>query len=77
MGKTIRVGVVGTGMGRHHMEGFAKQDGVELAAICDLNKPEAAFFADQYGVDKAKVFTDCRKMFSLPELHSATSTPNG
>ena len=77
MAKTIRVGVVGTGMGRYHMEGFAKQDGVELVAVCDLNQPEARLFADQYGVDNAKVFTDYRKMFSMPELDAVgIATPN-
>jgi len=75
MAKTIRVGVVGTGMGRYHMEGFAKQDGVELVAICDLNEPEAWPFAQQYNVKQ--VFTDYRKMFSLRELDAVSiATPN-
>lgn len=75
MAGTIRVGVVGTGMGRYHMEGFAKQDGVELVAICDLNEPEAWQFAQQYNVKQ--VFTDYRKMFSLRDLDAVgIATPN-
>ena len=75
MAKTIRVGVVGTGMGRYHMEAFAKQPNVELVAICDLNEPEAWQFAKQYGV--TKVFADYREMFSLPELDAVSiATPN-
>ena len=77
MAKKIRTGVVGTGMGRYHMEAFAKQDDVELVAICDLNKPEAEEFAELYGVAKKKVFTDYRKMFSLPEIDAVgIATPN-
>ena len=75
MSSAIRVGVVGTGMGRYHMEGFAKQNGVELVAICDLNEPEAWQFAHQYNVKQ--VFTDYRKMFSLRELDAVSiAVPN-
>ena len=77
MAKKIRTGVVGTGMGRYHMEAFVKQDEVELAAICDINKAEALEFAELYGVPKDKVFEDYREMFSLPELHAVgIATPN-
>ena len=75
MAKKLRVGVVGTGMGRYHMEGFARQENVELIAICDINLPEARAFAKQYGV--TKVFEDYREMFSMPELDAVSiATPN-
>lgn len=75
MAKKTRVGVVGTGFGRYHMEGYVKQEAVELAAICDLNEPEAKEFAAKYGV--RKVFTDYREMFSLPELDAVSiAVPN-
>ena len=75
MAQKLRMGVVGTGMGRYHMEGFARQEDVELAAICDLNVPEAKQFAEKYGV--TKVFADYREMFSLPELDAVSiATPN-
>jgi predicted dehydrogenase len=57
------------------MDAYHKQEGVELAAICDLNEPEARQFADQYGV--ARVFTDYREMFSLPDLDAVSiAVPN-
>jgi len=75
MARKLRVGVVGTGMGRYHMEGFARQKDVELVAICDLNVPEAWQFAKQYGV--TRVFDDYREMFSLRELDAVSiATPN-
>ena len=75
MAKKLRVGVVGTGMGRHHMEAFVKLADVELAAICDINEPEAWQFAKLHGV--TKVFTDYREMFALPELDAVSiAVPN-
>jgi predicted dehydrogenase len=66
---------VGTGMGRYHMQAFAKLPDVELAAICDLNEPEARQFAKLHGV--TKVFTDYREMFALPELDAVSiAVPN-
>jgi predicted dehydrogenase len=66
---------VGTGMGRYHMQAFAKMADVELAAICDLNEPEARQFAKLHGV--TKVFTDYREMFALPELDAVSiAVPN-
>ena len=73
--KRIRVGVVGTGFGRYHMEGYSKIAGVEVVAICDLNEPEAKQFAAQYGAQY--VFTDYRKMFSMEELDAVSiAVPN-
>ncbi|MFH0964874.1 MAG: Gfo/Idh/MocA family oxidoreductase [Planctomycetota bacterium] len=45
----LKVGVVGTGMGRIHMEEFAKIKGVSVAGVCDLNLKEAQLFADKFG----------------------------
>lgn len=64
--KQLRVGVIGTGYGRYHMEGYSKIPGVEVYAICDLNLKEARAFADQYGAKH--VFHDYRKMNSMTEL---------
>ena len=75
MGKTLRVGVVGTGFGRYHMAGYAKLPDVELVAVCDLNEAEAREFADTYGAPH--VFTDYREMFALPEIDAVSiAVPN-
>jgi predicted dehydrogenase len=68
--KKIRVGVVGTGFGRYHMEGYSAIDGVEVLAICDLNVPEAQSFADKYGAKY--VFKDYREMFAMDELDAVS-----
>lgn len=73
--KPLRMGVVGTGFGRYHMEGYSKIPGVEVYAICDLNVEEARMFADQYGAKH--VFEDYREMFSMDELDGVSiAAPN-
>ncbi len=73
--KSLRMGVVGTGFGRYHMEGYSKLEGVEVHAVCDLNLEEAHFFANQYGAKH--VFKDYREMFSMDELDGVSiATPN-
>ena len=73
--KRLRVGVVGTGFGRYHMEGYSKIEGVDLHAVCDLNAPEARMFAELYGAQY--VFTDYREMLSMDELDAVSiAVPN-
>lgn len=73
--KKLRAGVIGTGMGRFHMDGFATHPNSELLAVCDLNLEEARFFADKYGAKH--VFRDYRKLLAMDELDIvAAAVPN-
>ncbi|MCK5738583.1 Gfo/Idh/MocA family oxidoreductase, partial [bacterium] len=73
--KTIKVAVIGTGMGRFHMDGFAEQENVELTAVCDLNETEAQFYADKYGAKT--VTTDYHDLLSDPDVDIISiATPN-
>lgn len=58
--RKLQCAVIGTGMGRYHMEGFSAHPKAELVAVCDLNVPEAKEFARQYGA--TRVFGDYRVM---------------
>jgi len=49
MGK-IRVGVIGLGMGRHHIAGYQTHPDAEVVAIADLDEARLAEIGDQYGV---------------------------
>ncbi len=66
MEKELHVAVIGTGMGRYHMEGFTQSPNVVLDAVCDLNRAEAEQFAAKYGAKH--VFTDLRELWSLKGL---------
>jgi predicted dehydrogenase len=73
--KKLRAGVIGTGMGRYHMEGYAKHPGSELVAVCDLNQEEAQAFADQYGAKH--VFKDYRDLLAMDDLDMVSiAVPN-
>ncbi len=73
--KKLRVGVVGTGFGRYHMEGYSQLEDVDLHAVCDLNLREARQFAEQYGA--AHVFEDYREMNAMDELDAVSlAVPN-
>jgi predicted dehydrogenase len=76
MGKgKLRAGVIGTGMGRYHMEGYASHPKSELYAVCDLNREEAAQFAAKYGAKH--VFTDYRELLAREEIDVISiATPN-
>ncbi len=62
----LKVAVIGTGMGRYHLEAFAAMPGVNIIAVCDQNLPEARFFAEKYGAKV--VVTDYRELLDLPHL---------
>jgi len=71
----LQVAVIGTGMGRYHMQEFVDCTNVKLLAICDLNREEAEHFAEAYGAEH--VFTDYRDLWSLEDLDAVSiAIPN-
>jgi predicted dehydrogenase len=62
----LRAAVIGTGMGRYHMRGYAEHPACELVAVCDLNEPEAAELAQRYGA--VRVTTDYRDLVAMADL---------
>ncbi len=74
MGEKLRAGVVGTGMGRYHMEGYANNPNVDLVAICDLNEPEAKEMAQRFGA--SEVYTDWEKFVARDLDIISVAAPN-
>ena len=73
--KEVRIGVIGTGMGRLHMQAYSEVPGVRIAAVCDLNEPEAQSFAQKYGAERT--FRDYRDMFAMDGLDGVSiAIPN-
>jgi len=66
MSKKLKAAVIGTGMGRYHMRGYAANPKVDLVAVCDLNKPEAEEFAKE--LDVPNVFDNYETMLDTVEL---------
>lgn len=75
MAKMINVGVIGTGVGRLHLKGYAALPDVKILGVCDLDREEAQRFADEYAIPN--VVTDYRDLLTLPGLDAVSiATPN-
>ncbi len=71
----LNVAVIGTGVGRYHMQDYVACPNVNLLAVCDLNREEAEYFAREY--DAKYVFTDYRDLWKLEELDAlSVAIPN-
>jgi len=75
MPRTINVGVIGTGVGRLHLRGYATLPDVKILGVCDLDRDEAQRFADEYRIPH--VFTDYHDLLALDDLDGVSiATPN-
>jgi predicted dehydrogenase len=75
MAKKLRMGVVGTGMGRGHMNGYKTHANADLVAICDLDEERLAAAAAEMGVEET--YTDSRKFFRQAGLDAVSiAVPN-
>jgi len=76
-GKTLRIGVIGTGgiARNRHIPGYQRLDDVEIVALCDIAPGLAAKVGDEIGVEQT--FTDAREMFDKVDLDAVSvCTPN-
>lgn len=65
--KTLKVGMIGAGgIGRVHMETFAKTEGAEIVAVTDVNREAAEKAAKEYGI--ARVHDSTEKLIEDPDL---------
>ena len=72
---SVRVGVVGMGIGRMHINNYLKAPGCKLTALCDTDAERVAEAAKEFGVEH--VFTDAQKMFDSGEIDAVSiCTPN-
>lgn len=71
----MRVGVVGVGIGRLHLEGYRKHPDAEIVAIADVNEDRARATAKEFGI--SQVYTDYEKMLQEAHLDAlSVCTPN-
>lgn len=68
--KVINVGVIGTGMGRLHIDGYSKTPGVKVKAVCDINREEMNEQADKFDIPLR--FTDYRELLAVDELDAVS-----
>ncbi len=46
----LRVGVIGLGMGRHHIAGYQGSPAAEVVAVADPNEARLAEIGEKYGI---------------------------
>ncbi|MDO8589048.1 MAG: Gfo/Idh/MocA family oxidoreductase [Armatimonadota bacterium] len=76
-GRPVRVGVIGVGIGRLHLQSLSKipNDQVEVAALCDADQSRAERNANEFGI--ANIFTDHKEMLKQDYVDAAlVCTPN-
>ena len=69
---TYRAGVIGLNLGQSHVRGFDEADGVEVAAVCDIDEPRLEEVADQYDVPGR--YTDATAMLETESLDIVSVT---
>ena len=76
MAKTVKIGIIGLGWpGTEHLKGYKTLPGVQITALCDLQKPLLAAWAEQ--LDAAETYTDYRKMLARADIDAVSvATPN-
>jgi predicted dehydrogenase len=62
--ETLSVGVIGLGMGRHHLMGYHGYARSRAVAICDISTERLAQFAAECSIPQERCFTDHRKMLA-------------
>jgi predicted dehydrogenase len=68
--KTLKVGIVGLGIGRWHLESFNATRGAEVVALCDLNEKLLAETGAEFGV--RRLFSDYRELVADPEVEAVS-----
>ena len=75
MGRKLRMGVIGLGMGRGHARGYHSHPQAELVALCDLDEKRLGETAEELGVEQT--YTDVDAMFKKADLDGVSvALPN-
>lgn len=75
MKKRLKVGIIGLGMGRHHLEQIVENPNADAAAICDVDPEILAEMKQKYNVPLT--FTDAETMYEKAKLDGVIiATPN-
>lgn len=71
----VRVGVVGTGIGRLHIQGYRQLKTADVIAVADLDRDRAESVAREYGIPR--VFTGYQGLLEMDEIDAVSvCTPN-
>ena len=60
LSRKVRVGIIGLGIGRWHVESYLAIPEVRVAALCDIDEEKLKSAATRYGI--AKVYTSYEEL---------------
>jgi predicted dehydrogenase len=67
--RKIRIAVIGVGIiGKEHLNNYAKLDGAEVVAVCDLNETLLNEVAEKYNIPDT--YTDYREMLKRDDIEA-------
>ncbi len=70
---TVKVGIIGAGgISRAHQGTYARIEGVEIIAVCDIIEEKALRAAEEWGVPKENAFTSAKKMVEMDEIDAVS-----
>jgi predicted dehydrogenase len=73
--KSLRVGVVGLGIGKAHLRGYQSHPRAKTVAVCDINQANLQAVGEEFGIDGR--YTDLDEMLEREELDVVSvCTPN-
>ena len=65
--KTVRIGIIGTGIiAREHLEKYAKIEGAQVVAACDIDEQKLGDACDAFGIQHR--YTDYRRLLERDDL---------
>lgn len=67
---SIKVGIIGLGVGERHIVGYRQIEGVDVTAICDIDPAKLTEVGDRQGI--AARFTDYRAMLERADLDAVS-----
>jgi len=67
MAEEVKLGIIGAGqIAKIHLKRYQDVPGAKIAAVCDIDEPEASRVAEQYGIPQ--VFTRFRDLLAVDDI---------
>jgi predicted dehydrogenase len=69
---TLKIGIIGVGIGQAHIRGYKATHSAEIVALCDLDTERAQKVAQDTGIEDVQIFSDHRAMLDSAEIDAVS-----
>lgn len=70
--ETVRVGIIGVGIGQAHMKGYSKVPQANIAVLCDLDENRARQVAADNKLDNVDIVSDYRALLDRSDIDAVS-----